>query len=78
MRRSEKLKMKRLPYPASGLSSLVILLVRKHFPVWPLGVCVGRGGGGFSAQFSGIIIFSIDSYYRDLSCSKSITKSFVM
>ena len=25
----------------------------------------------------GIIIFSIGSYYRDLSCSKSITKSFV-
>ena len=36
------------------------------------------GGGGFSAQFSGIINFSIDSYYMDLSCCKSITKSFVM
>ena len=34
--------------------------------------------GGFSAKFSGIFIFIIDSYYRDLSCSKSITKSFVM
>ena len=36
------------------------------------------GGGGFSAQFSGMFIFSIDSYYMDLSCCKSITKSFVM
>ena len=35
-----------------------------------------KGGWGFSVQFSGIIIFSIYSYYRDLSCSKSITKSF--
>ena len=34
--------------------------------------------GGFSAQFSGMFIFSIDSYYMDLSCCKSITKSFVM
>ena len=37
-----------------------------------------RGEGGFSAQFSGMFIFSIDSYYMDLSCCKSITKSFVM
>ena len=34
--------------------------------------------GGFSAQFSGMFIFNIDSYYMDLSCCKSITKSFVM
>ena len=37
-----------------------------------------KGEGGFSAQFSGIFIFIIDLYYRDLNCSKSITKSFVM
>ena len=37
-----------------------------------------RGKGGFSAQFSGMFIFNIDSYYMDLSCCKSITKSFVM
>ena len=37
-----------------------------------------KRGGGFSAQFSGMFIFSIDSYYMDLSCCKSITKSFVM
>ena len=35
-------------------------------------------GGAFLPQFSRIIIFSLDSYYRDLSCSKSITKSFVI
>ena len=35
-------------------------------------------GGGFCAKFSGIFIFIIDSYYRDLSYCKSITKSFVM
>ena len=34
--------------------------------------------GGFSAQFSGIFIFIIDSYYRDLSCSRSVIKSFVI
>ena len=28
------------------------------------------GGGGLSAQFSGMFIFSIDSYYMDLSCCK--------
>ena len=37
-----------------------------------------RGEGGFSAQFSGMFIFNIDSYYMDLSCCKSTTKSFVM
>ena len=37
-----------------------------------------KGGGHFSAQFSGMFIFSIDSYYMDLSYCKSITKSFVM
>ena len=31
-------------------------------------------GWGFSAQFLGIIIFNIDSYYRDTTCSKCITK----
>ena len=31
-------------------------------------------GGGF-AQLSGITLFSIDSHYMDLSCSKTITKS---
>ena len=36
------------------------------------------GGEGFSAQLSGIFCFTIDSYYMDLSCSKTITKSFVM
>ena len=35
-------------------------------------------GWVFSGQYSGIIIFSIVSYYMDLSCCKSITKSFVM
>ena len=33
-------------------------------------------GRSFSAKFSGIFIFIIDSYYRDLSCCKSITKNF--
>ena len=36
------------------------------------------GGGDFSAQFSGIIIFSMDSYYRDRTYSQCITKSFAM
>ena len=35
-------------------------------------------GGGVSAQFLRIIIFKIDSYYRDITCSKYITKSFVI
>ena len=34
-------------------------------------------GGCFSAQFSGMIIFSIELYYGDQLCSKCITKSFV-
>ena len=34
--------------------------------------------GGFSAQFWGVILFSMDSYYRDITCSKCITKSFVI
>ena len=40
----------------------------------------GRWGwGGFSAQFSGILIFNIDAYYRDItSCSKCITNGFVI
>ena len=33
-----------------------------------------KWGGLFSAQLSGIILFGIDSYNRDLSYSKSITK----
>ena len=37
-----------------------------------------KRGEGYSAKFSGIFIFIIDSYYRDLSCCKSITKSFIM
>ena len=32
---------------------------------------------GFSAKFSGIIIFSIKLYYGNLLCSKCMTKSFV-
>ena len=32
-----------------------------------------EGGGGFSAQFSGMFNFSIHSYNRDLRCSKCIT-----
>ena len=35
-------------------------------------------GGGFSAQFSGIFIFTINWYNMDLSCSKSTIKSFIM
>ena len=35
------------------------------------------GGGGFSAKFSGIIIFSMELYLGDQLCSKCITKSFV-
>ena len=59
------------------------------FVVWDLGysTCMMQGPvhdekaekrGGLSAQFSGIIIFSIDSYYMDIIVAKSITKSFVM
>ena len=33
--------------------------------------------GGFSAQFSGMIIFSIELYYRNQLCSKCIKISFV-
>ena len=36
-----------------------------------------RGGGGFSVQFSGIIIFNMELYYGDQLCSKCIRKSFV-
>ena len=32
------------------------------------------GRGAFLAKFSGMFIFSIDSYNRDPKCSKSITK----
>ena len=34
--------------------------------------------GCFSTKFSGIFIFIIDSYYRDLGSCISITKSFVI
>ena len=34
-------------------------------------------GGGFSAQFSGFIIFSIELYCGDQICSKCFKKSFV-
>ena len=36
------------------------------------------GGGGFPAHFLGIIISNIVSYYRDITCSKYITESFVI
>ena len=36
-----------------------------------------RGGGGFSAKFSGIIIFSMELYLGDQLCYKCIRKSFV-
>ena len=36
-----------------------------------------EGGGGFSAQFSGIIIFSLELYLGDQLCSKCTKKSFV-
>ena len=32
------------------------------------------GGGGFSAQFSGIIIFSLELYLGDQLCSKCTKK----
>ena len=35
------------------------------------------GGGDFSAQFSGIIIFSMELYYGEQVCSKCMTKSVV-
>ena len=35
-------------------------------------------GGGFSAQFPGIIIFSMELYYEDHLCSKCVTKHFVI
>ena len=36
-----------------------------------------KEGGGFSAQFSGMIIFSLDLYYGDQLCSKCMKKGFV-
>ena len=45
------------------------------FPCLAMGK--GRGGGGFSAQCSGIIIFSMELYYGNQLCSKCIRKSFV-
>ena len=36
-----------------------------------------KRGGGFFAQFSEIIIFSIELYHGDQLCSKCIRKSFV-
>ena len=38
---------------------------------------VSGRGQGFSAQFSGIIIFSTDLYYGDQLCFKCMKKSFV-
>ena len=46
--------------------------VSEFFPSLP----IGRGGGS-SAQFSGMIIFSIELYYGDQLCSKCMKKSFV-
>ena len=43
----------------------------KKFP------CLVAEGGGGSAKFSGIIIFSMELYYGDQLCSKCMTKSFV-
>ena len=65
--------MKGLPYLASDLSFCIELLLGKH-------TCHMRHELGLSqkGRNGGIITFSIDSYYRDLSCSKSITKCFVM
>ena len=37
-----------------------------------------RGGGLFCQVFRNLLFIIMDSYYRDLSCCKSITKSFVM
>ena len=38
-----------------------------------------RGGGDFLPNFQESLFVSIDSYYyMDLSCCRSITKSFVM
>ena len=36
------------------------------------------GGKLFCPIFMNVYFFRIDSYYMDLSCCKSITKSFVM
>ena len=36
-----------------------------------------KGGGSFSGQFSGIIIFSLEVYLGDQLCSKCTKKSFV-
>ena len=49
-----------------------------HHPglaIWPYVIGIA---GIFLPIFSGIIIFSIDSYYWNLSCSKCIAKSFVI
>ena len=37
----------------------------------------GKRGGGFSVQFSGIIIFSLELYLGDQLCSKCTKKRFV-
>ena len=34
--------------------------------------------GWFSAQFSGMIIFSMELYYGDQLCAKCMTKNFVI
>ena len=73
--------MKGLSYPASGLSFRIELLVGETYVTCNVSQVSHKRaeiGRGFSAQLLGIIIFSIDSYYGDFTCSKSITKSFVM
>ena len=42
-----------------------------------LKVVLGRGVGGLSAQFSGMIIFSMELYYGNQLCSKCMKKGFV-
>ena len=73
--------MKGLQHLASGPSFCIEALMGKHMScVTQAGSLTkksrnGGAGGGWgvvvSAQHSGIIIFSIDSHYRVLSCSKS-------
>ena len=36
-----------------------------------------KEGGGFSAQFSGIIIFSMELYYSVQLCSRYMTETFI-
>ena len=52
-------------------------LMSKNFPPGPWRKGRKEGGGGFSAHFSGIIIFSLELYLGDQLCSKCTNKSFV-